>query len=253
MLPTLETVATSWAPRFGALAVAVALPILAYGVTGRVAMSHMFLVSQVSVEGNERVGHDEILRHASLDRPQSVLSFHAGTVRERLEHHPWIRYAEVTLGARDRSVHIVIEERELAAIAMFEVPMLVDTFGEVIAPWSPGDGVHVPILLQMSEFAADDLPQLVEAASSIDAVWRPHGATVRELHDLGVWGLGVKLSNGLWLELKWDEVGVRAERAREAVEAAPPGYVVERVRVTGDAPDRAVLRGDERRSEEEGQ
>ncbi len=136
----------TFAPRALALILAIALPFAAYAVVGDATNSHVFLVKQVQVGPLNTLTEAELLQVSQLDRARNVLTVDPYEVEERLEAHPWVEDATVNVDLRALSVQIDIVERELAAIVVGAVPLLVDGDGESIRLWER-DALDVPVIV----------------------------------------------------------------------------------------------------------
>jgi cell division protein FtsQ len=115
-----------------------------------------FAVSTISVEGQGRLGADEVLAAAGVERGMNVFSVDVDEVAARLENQPWIAEAAATRQL-PRSVRIEIVERKAEVMVLFGVPYLVDDSGEVFKRWSAGDPRPAPMLTGFTreQFALD--------------------------------------------------------------------------------------------------
>lgn len=142
----LETRVRAFAPKALALLLAFALPFAAYGLVGDVTHSHVFLVNQVTVGPLQTLSAAEVLEVAQMNVARNVLTVNPYVVEEQLEAHPWIEDATVNVDLRALSVQIDVVERQLAAIVVGAVPLLVDHEGASIRQWD-GDGLAVPVIV----------------------------------------------------------------------------------------------------------
>ncbi len=248
-------------PRLAALALAVAVPFAAYHAVGAVTESRLFMVRTVEIAGLDRVSVDEVERAAGLERPRNVLTVDPTVTREAVEALDWVRTAAVEVSL-DGRVSIVVEEREERALVLATAPVLIDTRGEVIRQWRPGDPTGLPVLTGMlTDTPAGLAPDaaLVRRAFAIldrlaDAL---DGGSVSEIQHRGPHGYLVVLDDGLEVRLGADRLDERIERlgialAELSSTGRNPTYVVldgeslDRVAVgvstTTDAERAAVLR-----------
>jgi cell division protein FtsQ len=136
---------------FSALRFCAALGITALTVWGGVlAYRHAttadyFALGDLQIEGGHRLTAEEIAEFADLEQGMNIFAVNTDAVAGRLERHPWI----VGATARRRlpsTVKIEVVEREAEALAIFDVPYLVDDAGEVFKRWAVGDPTPTPVL-----------------------------------------------------------------------------------------------------------
>lgn len=108
--------------------------------------SQRLKLEDVQVRGHSRVTAQEVVSTGGLVAGQSLLSIHPARVARRLEHHPWIRHAEV--GRRfPATVVIDVREREPVALMLDDGrPWIVDSEGNAVKPWEAVDGLDLPLL-----------------------------------------------------------------------------------------------------------
>lgn len=126
------------------VAVAAALPLGIYEGYHALLRSDYFVVSEIAVEGHQRLSRAEVLEIAGLDRPRNILDLDARRVAARLEASPWIQSAGVDKEL-PRSVAIRVVEREAAGWIYWDDLLRVDTDGQVICPGRPAE-VDGPII-----------------------------------------------------------------------------------------------------------
>lgn len=126
------------------IALAAALPLGIYEGYHALLRSDYFVVSEIAVEGHERLSRAEVLEIAGLDHPRNILDLDARRVAARLEASPWIQVAEVDKEL-PRSITIRVAERESAGWLYWEELFRVDTAGRIICAGRPAE-VDGPII-----------------------------------------------------------------------------------------------------------
>lgn len=124
--------------------------------------SPYFAISAIAISGSDRIQRDEILKTAGFSDGVNIFLFDIELARRALQEHPWIETAKVKRKL-PRTLLIDITERTSVAIAMMDVPYLVDETGEVFKRWSQGDPITAPIIsgINREEFIED--PERIRA------------------------------------------------------------------------------------------
>lgn len=216
----LENVVRWVLPRAMAVIAAFALPVLAYKAVGGFTESRAFVVEHVTVEGNARLSDAEVLAAAGFAAARNVLTVDETDVRRATESHPWVRTASARVNFRARTVDIVVEERELAGIALAAATTLIDTTGEPIAPWTPADGYSVPVVTGIPLADAAAFRDAFAVAEQVRATDVGAEHPVVEIAAVGVNGFRVTLANGFEVRIAGDRVEERLARLDEAIAAA---------------------------------
>lgn len=142
-----------WAPHFlrsalvATCGVAVAAA-LVYEATWaiRFVTSHpYFTLTEIHVEGNRRLGRDEILKLAELQPGTSSWDASPEGVRVSLLRNPWIREAEVRREFPN-GLSIAVVERRPAAVVQLDGFYYVDHQGHVLGPLGAGDSRDFPLI-----------------------------------------------------------------------------------------------------------
>lgn len=126
------------------------LLILAYDA---VTQSSYFEAQTITVQGNQRLSKETILKQAGLKPHENILSVNVNTLRYRLLVHPWVAAAEIERELPD-AIHIRVKERVPIAIVDLNRPFYVDEEGEIFKPVEPSDKDGVPVV---SGFALSDI------------------------------------------------------------------------------------------------
>jgi cell division septal protein FtsQ len=93
-------------------------------------------IEEIETVGLKRLQRDDLLRHAGLARPTSILQVRTAVVARRLEAHPWIQAALVRIDP-PRRVVLEIEEREPMAVVHKQGFFLMDTQGRLFLEVRP--------------------------------------------------------------------------------------------------------------------
>jgi len=114
--------------------------------------STYFKAQTITVEGNQKVSKEAILKQARLKRHDNILSVNLKTVRYRLLSHPWIAEADVKRQLPD-TIDIRIQERVPLAILDLNKRFYLDDKGEIFKAVEASDQVKVPRVtgLQLSD------------------------------------------------------------------------------------------------------
>jgi cell division septal protein FtsQ len=110
-----------------------------------VTQSSYFEAQAITVEGNERVSSDMILKEAGIGLRDNILSVNLHTIRHRVMAHPWIAAAEIERELPD-TIHIRVRERIPIAIVELNRPYYLDEEGEIFKPVEFSDVVRVPVV-----------------------------------------------------------------------------------------------------------
>ena len=101
----------------------VAVALVGAVAVGRLVQGHLrnsaaFAVEQITLDGNDRIGQDELLEVAGLAVGQNIFETPPEQVRARLLEHPWIAMAEVSRRLPNR---FEVQVREHRAVALLVV------------------------------------------------------------------------------------------------------------------------------------
>ena len=110
-----------------------------------VTTSEYFAVDDFELSGLDRLGAEEILRTAKVEKGANIFSIDLLDARDNLVEHPWILTAKIERRL-PRTLKIELEERRAEAMALFDVPYLVDDTGAVFKRWASGDPSPRPII-----------------------------------------------------------------------------------------------------------
>ena len=208
-----------WASRLCAFAGVLLLPAALYASFYRIAHSHVFLVDEVEVVGDVQQSEASILEAAGLDRPRNVLSCRRAAMAASIEALPWVIAAEVAVDLRG-AVRITVLETELHALAVLDVPTLVDADGTVIRAWQPDDGVVEPILVGLANGDRLDSGRFREANEVLAALAALEPlAPASELHFDPVHGYDVVLRDETRIELGRGRLDARLDRLEDVIVA----------------------------------
>jgi cell division protein FtsQ len=143
-----------------------------------------FATRQMTIEGAQRLTHEQIARQAQVGIGDNILSVKLSLVRKRLLAHPWIAEAEVS---REIPSRLIIRVREHVALAVvdFGQKFLINHQGQIFKAWDAADRVNLP---QISGLELSDLKVYGRSKSSNSAqapVDSPPFRAVMQVLELG--------------------------------------------------------------------
>ena len=149
--------------------------------------SDYFAVNDFQIKGMRRLSEDDVLKAAGIGKGTNVFRVDCSLAKEMLEQHPWILAAEV-LRRLPRSVDIDVTERVAEAVAVFDVPYLVDDQGEVFKRWVLGDPTPAPVLTGFTreQFSTDTMA-VQEKDPAMEILWS--WACTRHQRQGQIWSL----------------------------------------------------------------
>lgn len=168
-----------------------------------------FRVARVTIEGQNRVGNQEIMRALKLDSSVSTLGFETTAAQKRLEKLPLIRRARV-MRLLPSQLHVVIEERVPYAIWQHKSALsLVDQDGTVLEKLKDGARPNLPLVVGAgaAENARDLLNEL--------ARWPQVKAKVQAAIRVADRRWNLKLANGLEIRLPEENIARALKKVAE--------------------------------------
>jgi len=139
-------------------------------------------VEDIEISGLKRLQRDEVLQHAGVTQPLSVLQVRTATLAKRLETHPWIQSVVVRIDP-PRRVVMEILEREPMALVHSQGFFLVDTQGKLFLEVQPEHYQQLPLFTGFAGakaglgdiLAADTLEALQTFLTALDQfkTWLP--------------------------------------------------------------------------------
>lgn len=115
--------------------------------------SSRFALTELQVQGGQRMGEQEVSRISGVELGQNLLALDITTAERRLAADPWIK--SVTLHRLlPNKLRAELVERE--AIALSEIGgklFLVDALGNAFKLWQPGEPYKMPVLTGVSTAA----------------------------------------------------------------------------------------------------
>ena len=174
-----------------------------------VMVSAGFKVARVTIEGQNRVGNQEIMRALQLDRNVSTLGFETAAAQERLEKLPLIRRAQV-MRLLPSQLHVVIEERVPYAIWQHNASLqLVDQDGTVLQKLKEGARPNLPLVVgagagKNARDLLDELARWPQVKSKVQAAIRVADRR---------WNL--KLANGMEIRLPEEDFARALKKVAE--------------------------------------
>lgn len=115
-----------------------------WGVYHYTTTSPRFAVKEIQLTGATRTTRDDILKLAGISLGDNLFKLKLSAIEARLDKDPWIRQAHVTRGL-PTTLHVEIEEREAAAVAVVAGHLLLVTRqGEAFKEVAPEDPSDLP-------------------------------------------------------------------------------------------------------------
>ncbi len=104
-----------------------------------------FAAAKVTIEGTQRLTHEQVARQARVRKGDNILSVNLSLVRKRLLAHPWIAEAEVS---REIPSRLIIRVKEHSALAVVDLgqKFLINQQGRIFKAWDPADRVNLPVI-----------------------------------------------------------------------------------------------------------
>lgn len=101
-------------------------------------------VEEIETVGLKRLQRDEVLHHAGLAQPTSILRVRTAVVARRLQTHPWVQTALVRIDP-PRRVVLEVQEREPMAVVHKQGFFLMDRRGELFLEVPPAQYQQLPL------------------------------------------------------------------------------------------------------------
>ena len=129
-----------------------------------------FQISQLTIEGTQRLSEKEITKQAQAGIGVNILAVNLSLVRKRLIAHPWIAEAGVS---REIPSGLNIRIKEHAPLAVVDVgqKFLINHSGKIFKTWGPSDPANLPVVSGLNVL---DLPPVYGQTDSAE------GDSVRE-------------------------------------------------------------------------
>ncbi|MCK5553062.1 MAG: FtsQ-type POTRA domain-containing protein [Deltaproteobacteria bacterium] len=114
-------------------------------VYGYMMDSPLLALREVVIEGCRKTSERDVLSLTQLDRRPNILNVKLGTLRSKVETHPWIEHAEIRRIFPDR-ISIRITERRPVAIILLDRLYYIDAHGVIFAGVPKDHHIGHPIL-----------------------------------------------------------------------------------------------------------
>ncbi|MEC9073284.1 MAG: FtsQ-type POTRA domain-containing protein [Myxococcota bacterium] len=181
-------VAATWGVPMVAAVLAFSTPFLGIQMHDYLMHSGHFFVRDVVVQGNDRMGDQDLLALAGIRAGTHLLSADLSDMEARLESHPWIARATAQRDLPDKLRITVTEHRPVAYAALDEL-MLVNVDGSPFAIADPQDDMDIPIVSGLAPDAFDTELSAARSRSDLRAAVNLH----RLYHTMGLatrWPIG---------------------------------------------------------------
>jgi len=161
-------VAVAWLLPMGAAVLAFSTPFLGIQMHDYLMQTGHFFVRSVVVEGNQRLGEDDLLALANIQAGTHLLSADLSDMEARLESHPWVARAVIQRDLPDKLMLSITEHRAVAYVVLDDL-MLANADGVPFAVAEPQDDLDIPILTGLSPGAFDTEVSAASTRSDIRA------------------------------------------------------------------------------------
>ncbi len=123
-----------------------------------------FKISQLTIEGSQRLSEKEITKQAQVGIGVNILAVNLSLVRKRLIAHPWIAEAGVS---REIPSGLNIRIKEHAPLAVVDVgqKFLINHSGKIFKAWDPSDPANLPVISGLNVL---DLPPVYGQTDSTE-------------------------------------------------------------------------------------
>lgn len=169
------------------------------GVVQNITARTGFAVDQVKVVGNQQTSEIDILDRLQLDGWTSLIGFNAEAARERIATLPWVEVAAVRK-VYPHTLEVHVEERQPFALWQQGNDLsVIERSGAVIAPFSGGKQVSLPLLVGVG--APAQAPDFLVKVDKYPEL----AARVKGYIRIGDRRWDLKLDNGVTVKLPEDD------------------------------------------------
>lgn len=123
-----------------------------------------FKISQLTIEGSQRLSKKEITKQAQVGIGENILAVNLSLVRKRLIAHPWIAEAGVS---REIPSGLTIRIKEHVPLAVVDVgqKFLINHSGKIFKAWDSSDPANLPVVSGLNVL---DLPPVYGQSDSTE-------------------------------------------------------------------------------------
>ncbi|HEY3496668.1 MAG TPA: FtsQ-type POTRA domain-containing protein [Polyangiaceae bacterium] len=143
-----------------------------------------FGIRTVEIQGNKRLGAEEVKRLGGIDAGKNLLAFDTAQAERRLLENPWVSSARVTRELPG-TLRVELAEREASAIAVLgDRPYLVTREGEPFKPIQPDDPSDLPIVsgVGAADLARDRAAAVERLKTGVDLLRQYERLAVARVH-----------------------------------------------------------------------
>lgn len=176
--------------RLSLMVIAALASVALYRVVDRwVRTAPEFEITEITVEGEERLDEAELRAIADVRLGDNVFARSPDEMRQALTGHPWVADAEVTRRLPG-TLHVVVREHHPVALLLLDDAYLVSDDGIVIKRAEPGDPTDLPLItgVERTRFVSDlgFRTQLLASAVALVSEYESAGlmrrASLSEIH-----------------------------------------------------------------------
>ena len=217
------------------LAASTALALLFLWISGS-----SFRVQQLSISSNARIAAVSLWHLSDIHRGQHLLSINRDHVEGRLEQHPWVRDAKLSLQFPS-GIHIEVEEQKPVLMLALDSFWYVNDAGEVFRK-SDSTDVDYPVLTGIPAGWESSHPEVVQrilqesVALLVDCSIPLVGGAgnLSEIHFDRHMGFSVVLRNGTEIIFGFYSPQSRIERLRKMVQNGLDIQIPQRIELDAD-------------------
>jgi hypothetical protein len=220
--------------------------------------SAYFEANAITVEGNNRLSKESILKQADIRLHDNILGMNLRVLQNNLLADPWIAAAEIERELPD-AIHIRVKERVPVAVVELNRPFFLSDGGEIFKPVEPSDSIEVPVVTGLSLSDIDPgnpgTSRALEAIMEVIRLTRLHGSvlpshSLYSVHadpEMGLTLFG--FPNRMAIKLGFEDYKMKFDRLRDMIAYLRQGDGLEHVgSVDLNDRDRVVIEPSDRTS-----
>lgn len=148
--------ATTFRRKLLVIAAGFLLVLAGLGISGLLAWKQLgqwvfFQVTSIRIDGAERVGKEQVVALSGVDIHSNLLALNPGRVRNRIEEHEWIEWAEVKRQWPNRLLIVIRERRVVALLSLADGLYYLDRNGVAFARALPPEDLDFPVITGLAD------------------------------------------------------------------------------------------------------
>ncbi|MEE9542316.1 MAG: FtsQ-type POTRA domain-containing protein [Thermodesulfobacteriota bacterium] len=201
------------------------VPVLSYGgwrLYQELLVTSRLEIRKINVAGVERVKAEEIIRLASIEEGQNILSIDLFSGARAIETHPWIRTAIIRRHIPD-TINIEITERKPLSLVSMDSLYVADERGVLFKKYSPEDELDLVLITGLEKGIIDGGYELApEFVKLVEFLTRRDGFNINDLSEIHydrVYGFSLyTLEGGIRLNLGTGRIGEKMSAFEDVVD-----------------------------------